>query len=141
MELKEFLEKLKKLSICVYTKTTDRYNRGFEYENTSKVKIDENNYLYESWMSGGVTGGSCWDNGDATYHSMPGEKEPEFQSLDLILESICPEITFLKYKNLCKCVEYGKYSRNEYYGNSTEYGIKYIKLIDLYNALKEHSII
>lgn len=94
------------------------------------------------WMSGGVGGGSCWDEGDGNNHySIEGDSKPEFEDLDLILEKVMSNITFLQYKKLCKfLIKEKSWSEDEYYGNSTNYIINYIFIDELYDYLMENLI-
>ena len=59
-----------------------------------------------------------------------------------MLEKICPDISYFQYKKLVKgLIEYSDYEANEYYGNCTNYGVKSIKLKDLFGRLKEMKLI
>lgn len=88
------------------------------------------------WQTGGVGGGSCWE--DSEHHSLAGEPEPEFTAFDRILEAVSPAITFLQYKNLAaEVIEFSSRSENEYYGNSTTYGVKKVVLRTLFDALQK----
>lgn len=62
---------------------------------------------------------------------------------DRLLEEIAPNISFLKYKNLINSIHWSttEYCDNEYYGNYTEYGYKYITCDQLYNDLLNAGII
>lgn len=95
--------------------------------------------IAEYWRTGGVSGGSCWDTGDNDdqFYDMESEPEPEFESLDKILEHFAPNVTFLQYKRLIQdCVERGDHRENEYYGNHTNYAYKIIKLEALFKYMK-----
>lgn len=150
MELEEFLEKIKGLDVSFYEKREKDKNRWYSRDDDyvlkskrSKKPISKDDFLYEKWCSGGISGGSCWDDGSQDNHyAMSGEKEPEFSCLDTILENLCPNISFIKYKKLTnEIVKYGDYTVGEYYGNSTNYGFKTVNLGDLYDKLKEMSLI
>lgn len=96
--------------------------------------------ISKEWLIGGIGGGSCWDDGSSNPHyARQADEEPEDESLDLILEVLCPKISFLQYKKLTKenlFIETEKYY-NEYYGNHSEYRIKTLNLEVLFNTLKE----
>jgi hypothetical protein len=100
-------------------------------------------YLCNEWCSGGISGGSCWDDSkEDNHYATRGESEPEFTSLDNILDEICPNITYLQYKKLItKVIEEDSYIQNEYYGNSSHYSYKTVLLKDLYDTLKELSLL
>lgn len=98
--------------------------------------------IYVSWITGGVTGGSCWDSDDSRLEPVRGEPEPEFEMLDKVLEKVCPDIGFLAYKNLCaEVVETLERHENEYYGNYTDTCIKKVDLKKLYDALVERGLL
>lgn len=86
--------------------------------------------------TGGVHGGSCWDNSDPRPYSSSYE-DPEIPELDTILETVCPKLTFLAYKRLMREVEIERLGEtvHEYYGNYTEYVYKAVKVGKLYETL------
>jgi hypothetical protein len=95
--------------------------------------------IFEQWTTGGMGGGSCWEDGG--HYAVEGEPEPEFESLDKIIVSICPNITFIQYKKLCReVIKRDEYTNNEYYGNYSRESIKYVLIEQLYNALKEQNL-
>jgi hypothetical protein len=123
----------------------------FVNEIEEKLKIYTSPYIYMDkdeeikepfigiqWTTGGTGGGSCWDTGDEDHHyGIDSEPEPEFEDLDKILEHFYPGITHLQYKKLCReVVENGHHFNNEYYGNSTNYEHKLIRLRKLYDQMK-----
>lgn len=95
------------------------------------------------WRIGGVGGGSCWDTGDTDPHyAISGEPEPEFHLLDEILEEACPQISFIQYKRICsQVIKTNEYTENEYYGNYTDYAVKWFDLRELYDALVERDLL
>jgi hypothetical protein len=144
----EFLAKICELGIGWSTRVEpDRkrtFSRHWESRYPSKDKktgktvlptLDD--HLYLEWRTGGQSGGSCWDDGkDDPHYPVTGEKEPEFEQLDKLLAELCPGITFLQYKTLAAdTMKYDERTENEYYGNYTNYGIKTIRLGDLYEKL------
>ncbi len=83
----------------------------------SNVDIMDDTFTI-SWITGGRTGGSCWDEGEPEYREISADPEPEFEYLDTILENLYPSITYLQFKKLEKeCVKSEKYEQSEYYGN------------------------
>jgi len=84
-----FLAKLKKLKIHFQTIV-----HSGNY--TVKTKVDP--FIELDWVTGGITGGSCW--GGEADQPIESEKEPDFSELDLILEEFAPNITYLQYKKL-----------------------------------------
>lgn len=115
------------------------------YGEWSHVAGKESNYeqtkyvLRVSWSTGGITGGSCWDDGNRTHHNYTSDNPPaEFTLLDQILEHFNSNISFLQYKLLNQTlIEHDSYTEDEYYGNSTSYARKTIELEKLYEYMKE----
>jgi len=100
-----------------------------------KVCIEDGRYLYsDSWSLGG-SWCNCW--GDSG--SVSGEPVPSsFTELDMLLEKICPTITFLQYKNIfSQCVETKTYTEGDYYGGSVEYAKYKCDLEKLFDLLKD----
>lgn len=91
----------------------------------------------EQICTGGVHGGSCWDEGDCHHDSYSTGDSPDLKSLDTLLSKICPNITFLQYKRLLvdTGVQTENKTENEYYGNSSNYAQQYVTLGNLYEAL------
>ena len=123
-------------------------NGGIAYESKSYDVHTHKNIPVEphirwSWVTGGVSGGSCWDTGDSDPHSsFRGDPEPDNDSFDKILELVDPTISFLQYRQIQRaCVEHGTYSQNEYYGNHTDYAFKNLNLRKLYEALKCRNLV
>ena len=126
--------------------TTRTYGGSYADEREKEKKWRKQNphlaFLEVSWRYGGVSGGSCWDDGKDHHYSMTGDPEPSFEDLDKLLLKVAPNISFLVYRNLeNKLVERDERSENEYYGNYTEYGIKRINIGKLYTYLVEHHVI
>jgi hypothetical protein len=104
--------------------------RTYEPEDTLSVK----------WVTGGITGGNCW--GDSAEYAVTAEPEPEFRDLDVILEAVVPNISFVAYKKLVnELVETDSDTEYEWYGNYTHYAQKKVNLLDLYNQLKTMKLI
>jgi hypothetical protein len=94
------------------------------------------------WLTGGMSGGSCWGGEPRPLENWEKEKEPEFEDLDLLLEHFAPNITFMKYKRLNQnIVEEGFRYEPDYYGNSREYDIKKVSVNHLYDWLVENNYI
>lgn len=128
--------------------SSKRYNKGFEYQceyNFHTIppndleKFGEDLFLFESYESGGVSGGSCWDDSDPQPYSTDYSFENESQ-LDILLNSQFPTISYLQYKQLLALEEIDYYDVNEYYGNYTTYCYKKISLRRLYDKLVEMGI-
>ena len=115
------------------------------YDNTFKNQhYDENFELSFIWLvheTGGVRGGSCWDSSDPQEY-INNEKMPEFVAFDEVLNIVYPDISHLQYKAICsQFVKEIDYRDGEYYGNYTDYEIKYVSLCDLYTYLIDHDLL
>jgi hypothetical protein len=130
MTYEEFLEKF--ASITKYEYDKNDWRRGTPFYKQPKIPGSE--HISCEWVTGGVCGGSCW--GNDRLRPMSGEPEPDTWSLDTILESVCPEISYIKYKRLLShLAKYSEYTNYEYYGNSTAYGVKKVMLRELFDWL------
>ena len=100
-------------------------------------------YIYGEVTLGGASGGSCWGGTASSYSTGREANEAEVLEFDRLLEEIAPNITFLKYKNLMNSIHWSttEYYDNEYYGNYTKYGYKYIDCDQLYKDLSDAGII
>lgn len=141
---------MKKITLEDLIQICNKHNIHFQPEGLEEKNKKKNRYSYDDnfslkdydiyikWCSGGISGGSCWNTGNATYYSMDGEIEPEFTDLDTILTEIKPDITFLQYKKLINgLITSDSYSVNEYYGNSSTYTYKKFNLKNLIIKLNE----
>jgi hypothetical protein len=94
----------------------------------------EEEYIYVKWVSSSMVGGNCWDDNEPYFRE--GEEEPKFEALDKLIGEIYPELSYKNFQELEKKVVEGTYTENEYYGNSTTYSLKRIKLRDIYEVLE-----
>ena len=117
----------------------DYYNNTFKNQH-----YDENFELNFIWMvheTGGVSGGSCWDDSDPQRY-YKDDDIPEFLAFDEVVTKVVPNLPYLHYKVICsEFVKEIEYIDEEYYGNCTDYVIKYVSLCDLYNYLIEHNLL
>jgi hypothetical protein len=108
-------------------------------KNLKDINLDD--VIMTHWSSGGVSGGSCWDDGSNDPHyPVSGDDEPELVELDIILDVVCPQMTRKEYKQLLngvqpELVQYEEWSVSEYYGNYTDYRLKQVSLRRLYERL------
>lgn len=99
----------------------------------------EDKYYYsDSWSCGG-SWCDCWGN-HGTIH--PDEQPTVFDKFDELMEQICPNITYIQYKNIFKeCVEIDEYRENDYYGG-TAYRARYkLDPKKCYDMLRERNLI
>lgn len=120
---------------------TEISERGYYFSNS---KCLTKNGLFKQWSTGGVSGGSCWDDGDGPdpHYATEGDEEPEFDELDELLEKVAPGITHLQYKNMYRnVVNKTDYSVNEYYGNYSNYAMHWVDIETLYDYLVERDLL
>ncbi len=92
-----------------------------------------------SWVTGGMSGGSCWGHQPEQIDSEP---EPKFEVLDKVLQIVCPTISYLSYRKIeSDLIKEGSNGDSGYYGNYTNYAIKYLLLKDLYDFLVNEKMI
>lgn len=136
MELNEFIEKCSALTYVPYMKRKSEY--ASRWENSRKDVEGAIPVLHYSWVTGGITGGGCWD-GMRPDTPVSADKEPETSALDEVLEEFWPDISYLQYKKLMLPLwKEGSDGYSDYYGNSTEYTTKTMPLADLYEVLKDN---
>jgi len=147
MNTKEFLEKIKSLNVAFTRKTENKSTYGgkyFTYNCLYKKELTMKDGFYCKWVSGGQTGGSCWDTGDAVHRPVSADQESEDleKYLEEVLGELCPNLSFLQYKRLMRdLVERGETSESEYYGNYTEYSFKWAPLQKIYDRLVEMNVL
>lgn len=95
-------------------------------------------FLYSSSWSGGGSWCDCWGN-SGTIHP---ESTPQFDEFDNLLTLICPNVTFLQYKNLYnESVEIEETREHDYYGGTETIFMYKCNLNSLYNKLVELNLI
>lgn len=87
--------------------------------------------LYQRYISGGMTGGNCWDERSYRFDN----DEPEFTILNDVLAVIKPDITFKEREKLSYLIQDDGYTDIDYYGNYDDYEIRYLVLEELYKKL------
>ena len=92
--------------------------------------------IYMRWKTGGMTGGSYSENSHLESYTCDG-LEPKFKVLDLVLEELKPNLTFLQFREVEDLVHTQDWSdREDYYGNCTDYKIEYVILSELIKYLE-----
>lgn len=118
----------------INSKVADSWNEGVYTEpNHMPVHIKEP-VIYMRWSSGGVSGGSCWDDSDPQPYD---NDKPKFTVLDLVLKKLKPDISYLDYKKVEELICDNQDTEYEYYGNCTNYTVEYITLSSLYKLLEK----
>ena len=93
--------------------------------------------IYTKWTSGGRPG-SCWDDEDTINEDYTQDRPNDaFKVLDLVLQILKPNITFLQYKEIQNLVDSNTETDYGYYGDYTEDTIEWIVLSDLYKLLNQ----
>lgn len=107
-----------------------RYLRPF-------VNVENGLLVGCSWSEGG-TCGSCYSDG-LSY--IEAESPREFEEFDSLLSEICPNLTFLQYKKLCKiCTNTQTRTHRDYYGGTTTERYWVCDLQKMYEALVEMGV-
>ena len=120
-----------------------RYNRG---EGKSEEDVKDFFFYGKGDIGGVFPGGSCWESSDPQPYSRPEGTDEAYQEFDkqfdAVCMSVCPDISFMKYKSLRnEVVEKLTETNYEYYGNSTEYLVVYCEIKKLYDKLVEVGLI
>lgn len=123
-------------------KKLEEFKKQVSLIEEQEYKNSNYNFLLEKrWVTGGIGGGSCWDEpGDDPHYEISGQEEPEDNTIDVILKTLAPEITieaFLKDDDEYKFWDEEYDSEYEYYGNHTEYSVKKLNLEILFEEIKK----
>lgn len=112
--------------------------RSLEYsEYTIEHIVDSMVLKSQDWSLGG-TWGNCWGDSGTT----EADAQPDFEEFDKVLEVVCPNITFLKYKKLMsECCEVKQNYERDYYGGGTTRAYHACDLKKLYDCLTEMNLI
>lgn len=97
---------------------------------------DNHTYLVHECETGGVEGGSCWDDSDPQPY-VTGESLGRFVALQEVLRTVAPTISFLEYEEILGMVQTSSHVQYEYYENETAYSYQFINLKDLWCFLSE----
>jgi hypothetical protein len=97
--------------------------------------------IYTRYLTGGAAGGSCFDeDGDSgATDFVEDEPKNKWKVLDIVLEYLKPNITYLQYKKVLELVHDNTETEHDYYGNYSEYRIEYIVVSELEKLLFEIS--
>lgn len=122
-------------------KVSSRWREEYTLLDRPDVKELKDNILYMQHSTGGVSGGSCWDSSDPQPYTN-SEPIPEFEDLYNVLEKVNPNLSFFNVRKIIKdLVKQIEYEDREYYGNCTNYIVKYVHLKDLYNYMKKNDML
>lgn len=127
-------EQIEKLNTKIYNKCgygeQGVYSEPFGIPDKEKRLV-----IYMRYETGGVSGGSCWDDSDPQPYSNSDDNK-DFIALDVFLTQICPNITFLQFREIERLIHSNYKTKWEYYGNQTNYEIKYIVIEEIFKYLE-----
>lgn len=108
--------------------------RSLNYDEKNIAYITDSMKLRSDTWSLGGTWGDCWGNSGTTAADTP----IVFEEFDLLLEAICPSITFLKYKKLVnECCSIEQNYQTDYYGGGITYAYHICDLQKLYDHMND----
>lgn len=94
--------------------------------------------IYSKYDHSGRSGGDCWGSDAKPYiNDVPRN---HFEVLDLVLQEIHPNCTYLQYRQIRKLIQSDTQHQFEYYGNFSEWEVEWIalseleKLVDSWNS-------
>lgn len=95
---------------------------------------DKNWYVYVEWISGGASGGNCWNSNAPT--EFGSDVEVEFKFIKKYLIKYYHDILYCDAIGINSLIQTCTRTEREYYSNYTMYTMKYISLKAMYNYLK-----
>lgn len=101
---------------------SDSWNQGIFTEPNWIPNNVKEPVIYMRWSPGGISGGSCWDDSDPQPYYNEDIK-PRFEALDKVLMKLCPNISYLQYKDIEALIKRNSDTEWEYYGNCTEWNV------------------
>lgn len=104
------------------------YDQGIFFQPYGIPVHIKEHVVYMRHSTGGRKGGNCWGGKPYRYEN---EEIPEFKVLDILLKEVYPEISYIQFKKIEKIIHTNDETEHEYYGNSTDYEIRYIILSEL----------
>ena len=105
---------------------------------TCGEELDSTKFVGVYFQTGGMSGGSCWDGYAQQYETSYGRgEEPVFENLINILSAIYIRVDTNSKKYIDFISEYSRTldytTSSDYYGNCTDYRVRYVKLKDIYS--------
>lgn len=120
---------------AINEKVCDGWNQGI-FKEPWGIDVKEKGFvIYQRHETGGVSGGSCWDDSNPQAYSNV-DPRPHWQALEVTLATVCPNLSYSSYIEIEKLVKDSSETDWEYCGNCTEYQIRYLPLETLYKHLK-----
>lgn len=111
------------------------YNQGiFVQPNHVPVHIKEP-VIMSRYVKSGYSGGSCCGD-KPTYFTKELPKD-HLQVLDLVLQELCPKISYLQYKSISRLIHSNEETDWNYYGNTDDWYCEYIILSELEKFIEQ----
>ena len=110
-------------------------NQDYGYRSRGPTDDPKAPYIYVRVETGGVSGGSCWEDSDPEPYETDNTLPDDFPALDCLMQGIRPCLSKQEHKGLLSLVTEDSYTDYEYYGNCTYYRFKMASLPDLYGYL------
>ena len=102
-----------------------------------KILSTTNLEISIDWTTGGLRGGSCW--GDKADIPREADPEPTFDELNIVLEELCPNMSFLSYGKLVRTlVKQSERTRDDFYGNYSVEARKTVVIKELAQYLVDY---
>lgn len=95
----------------------------------------KSNIIGVAWHIGGASGGNCY-GGEAQKYSVEEPTIKELYLLEDVLSELFPDLKYSEYRKIMELTPFNSKTTGnyEYYGNCTEYYVKYIKVDKLVDA-------
>lgn len=101
------------------------YGQGiFVQPNGVPTRIKEP-VIFSYYVKAGKSGGSCWDSPKPfVNHNVP---QDHLRVLEVVLEELCPKITYLQYRRLNAILQSNEdFREHDYYGNFEDWCVNFI---------------
>lgn len=116
-----------------FEKLVNEVTRKIPYDYVEDSFVVDEGYIVQRHEVGGAQGGNCW--GDEAEYYQNTTSRSEFLPLDPILKEVSPDISYLKYREIESLIEEDSYTNSEYYGNYTEYEVRKLDILKLYDMI------
>ena len=90
--------------------------------------------IMSRYVQSGWSGGSCWSDVKSFVRTCPKD---HMKVLDLVLNELCPMISYLQYKEINQLIHTNEETDHYYYGNSDDWFCEYIILSELEKFIEQ----
>jgi hypothetical protein len=132
MTMKNFKNLVNSVKKEQYPDFSEEILRHYSCHNSKQASVED--FIYVSYSPGGVSGGSYHKNSDPQPYTND-DPIPEFDDFYELLMKINSKFSYLEVKKLEKLITRFEHEEREYYGNKTDYIIRYVNVNDLYNCI------